>query len=400
MNPVTAETDLLFHEPFGGAFERRMIFPKPGFVQANSDDGGVPNRREARFDAHVVVSLVFEFLEFAFGADDFRMIVGIAERLECDERVEHRRENRGQSVRTFEAFEHPAFGVFERAFAKGVDVVLGEPFGEFVEAIQPEEKVAPGKIVRVGREGEVAFVVAFGIKFVQIHVHRARGLEMVDDGQWHEHGARPVAHLPEIYMKPFANEHHLARDGRDIFPRKEADQRQIQFGKGVHARHAAEGQRHFTGTQHAPVGDAHAGEFEGEIGLDGGVHFRRSAVVDVPAAVRQLHGKDVVDGLTLPFLVHLAGPVMIDHRVGHERGIHHQLAHPMTFRTLQAEQIFLRPQNGGFQISSQTSLEPGSRRRLCGLNPWTTFNHKHTLRICARTVKFLVPGRRRQRNKS
>ena len=346
-----------------------MIFRNAGFVQANGDDGRVPDRREARFDAHVVVGLVFELFQFVRGADDLRMVVGIPERLERDERVEHRREDRRQAVRAFEAFEHPLLGLFERALAERMDFMLGKPLGEFVQAVEPEEKVAPRKRVRVGREREVAFMDAFGIKLVQIHVHRAGGFEMVDDGQRHEHGARPVAHVPEIHVEPFADEQHLAGNGRDVFPREQADQREIQLGKGVHARHAAEVQRHFARRNMRGSVTRHAGQFEREIRLDGGVHLRRAAVVDVPAAVGQLHGKDVVDRLALPFLVHLAVPMMINHRVGHERGIHHQFADPVAFRPLQTEQIFLRPQNGGFQVSGQAGLLSDSRSRFCRLNP-------------------------------
>ena len=165
-------------------------------------------------------------------------------------------------------------------------------------------------------------------------------------------------------------------------------QREIQFGKRVHARHAAEVERHFARLQHARVGDGHAGELEREIGLDGGVHFRRAAVINVPAAVGQLHGEDVVDRLALPFLVHLAVPMVIGHRVRDERGIHHQFADPVAFRPLQTEQIFLRPQNGGFQISGKIRWQTGCRRRLRRLNPGTAFNHMHTLRIRPKAVKF------------
>ena len=44
------------------------------------------------------------------------------------------------------------------------------------------------------------------------------GLEMVDDGQRHEHRATPVAHVVEVYVKPFANENDFAGNGGDKFP--------------------------------------------------------------------------------------------------------------------------------------------------------------------------------------
>ena len=86
------------------------------------------------------------------------------------------------------------------------------------------------------------------------------------------------------------------------------EQREVQLGERVHARHAAQVERHFARPQHAPVGHRHAGELEREVGLDGGVDLGRAAVVNVPAAVGQLHGEDVIDRLALPFRVHLARP--------------------------------------------------------------------------------------------
>jgi len=198
-----------------------------------------------------------------------------------------------------------------------MNAVFREPFREFVQTVEPEKEIAEGDAFRIGLESQVALMHAFGIKFIQIDtvIDFVRGLVVVDDGQRHEHRARPVAHLPEIDVKPFADQQHFARNRRDIFPREQAEEREIQLGKRVHARHAAEMQRHFARLQHARVGRRHARELEGEIRLDGGVDFRRAAVIDVPAAVRQLHREDVVDGLALPFRVHAVVPVVIGHHV-------------------------------------------------------------------------------------
>ena len=154
-------------------------------------------------------------------------------------------------------------------------------------------------------------------------------------------------------MEPFADEEHFAGDGGDVFPGEQAEQREIQLGEGVHARHAAEVERHFARLQHARVLDGHAGEFERQIGLDGGVDLRRAAVIDVPAAIGLLQGKDVVDGLALPLRVHLAVPMVVGDGVGDEGGIHHQFAHPVTFRLLPGQQKLLRPLDGGLHAGGK-----------------------------------------------
>ena len=61
-----------------------------------------------------------------------------------------------------EPFEHPLFGVFQRASAEGMDFMFGKPFGEFVQAVEPQEKIAPGKGLWIGRELQVAFETPSG----------------------------------------------------------------------------------------------------------------------------------------------------------------------------------------------------------------------------------------------
>jgi hypothetical protein len=60
----------------------------------------------------------------------------------------------------------------------------------------------------------------------------------------------------------------------------------------------------------------------------------------------------------------------------------------MPFRFLQAEQIFLRPQNGGIQIPGKILWRAGGWGRRRRLHPGTAFNHAPTLRIHAKAVKF------------
>ncbi len=61
--------------------------------------------------------------------------------------------------------------------------------------------------------------------------------------------------------------------------------------------------------------------------------------------------------------------MVVRHRVGHERGIHHQFADPVTLGLLQAQKVFLRPQNGRLDLPVKIRLKPGRPRRLRRLNP-------------------------------
>ncbi len=193
--------------------------------------------------------------------------------------------------------------------------------------------------MRIAGQGEIALVIAFGVQFFERDgcLERAGGFEMVDDRQRHEHRAAPGTHLPEIHVKPFADENDFRRNGGDVIPGEKPEQREVKLGKGVHPRHAAHAQRHGARAQHARVRHGNAGQLEGEVGLDGGVYFRGTAVINVPAAVGELQGKDVVDGLALPVPVHLAVPVVIGNGVRNDGGIHHQFADPIAFGLLLAQ---------------------------------------------------------------
>ena len=213
---------------------------------------------------------------------------------------------------------------------------------------------------------------------------------MVDDRQRHEHRAAPGTHLVEVHVEPFADQDDLAGNGRHIFPGEQAQQRQIELREGVHARHAPEVQRHFARAQHARVGDRHAGQLQRQVSFDRRIHLRRAAVIDVPAAVRQLHREDVIHRLALPLGIHLAVPMVVGDHVRHQRRIHHQFADPVAFGLLLAEQIALRPLNRGFQLDLRLEPEVLLTRAFLDTVLSQRYDiHAHTLRNQARHVKRL-----------
>ena len=115
-------------------------------------------------------------------------------------------------------------------------------------------------------------------------------------------------------MEPFADENDFAWDGGDEVPWEQAEQREVD-GKGVHARHAAKAQGDLASAKHARIGHGDAGKFQREVSFDGRVDFGWTAVINVPAAVRQLHGEDVIDGFALPNGIDFPVPMMICDRV-------------------------------------------------------------------------------------
>jgi len=173
-----------------------------------------------------------------------------------------------------------------------------------------------------------------------------------------------------------------------VLPREQPQHRQVELRKGVHARHPTEVQRHFARSQHARIGHRHPGELQRQVALDGRVHLRRPAVVDVPAAVRQLHRENVIHRLALPLGIHFAVPMVVGDHVRHQRRIHHQLADPVALGLLLAEQILLRPLNRGLQLHLR--LEPEvllTRVPLYTALSQRCYIHGQTLRIAGQAVK-------------
>src|ERR1051325_5365475 len=199
-----------------------MISRNARFVQANIDYGGVPNGRETWFDPNAILVLVLELLQLVLGPANQRMVIRIAKRFECDERVEHRGKDSRQTIRPFEPFNHPLFGFSQGAFAEWVNAAFGEPFRKFMEPVQAQKEVAPGQSLGGGRECEIAFVNAFGIKFVEANVvfKPARRLEVVNYRERDEHRTAPGAHLVKIYIEPFSQQNDFAWNRRNIIPRE------------------------------------------------------------------------------------------------------------------------------------------------------------------------------------
>ena len=86
-------------------------------------------------------------------------------------------------------------------------------------------------------------------------------------------------------------------------------------------------------------------QLEREVGFHRRVHFARPAVVNVPAAVRQLPLQNVANAALLDRVIHFAEPMHEEDEIGAERAIDDQLAAPVAIRALLPQQIFLGATN-------------------------------------------------------
>src|SRR2546426_9685308 len=87
------------------------------------------------------------------------MVITKTERAQRDDRVEHGRENRRQTIRTLKTFQHPALSLAQGKLAEWSEA---GPLDDLQKPIHPQEKISKCEPSRVARQPEVAFVIAFG----------------------------------------------------------------------------------------------------------------------------------------------------------------------------------------------------------------------------------------------
>src|SRR5262245_11626516 len=88
------------------------------------------------------------------------------------------------------------------------------------------------------------------------------------------------------------------------------------------------------------------GQLQGEVRLDRCVYFARSAMIDIPSAVRELALKNVTNAALLEFVVNLSQPMHEEDEIGAQSAIDQELSAPMAVGLLLSEQILLGTRDG------------------------------------------------------
>ena len=126
----------------------------------------------------------------------------------------------------------------------------------------------------------------------------AGGLGSPDDRQRHHDAARPRGHLVDVEdPEVVGQQQDLGRHGGSVVPRALSEDREINPREGVAGLDAAVRQDRLAGPDHVGRLRVVAHELQDEVGLDRGADFRRPALVDGPAAGRQLLAAQVFGGL-------------------------------------------------------------------------------------------------------
>src|SRR5439155_18694491 len=133
---------------------------------------------------------MLELFQLPLRAQDLRMIIGITERLEGNQRIEHRRKDRCQAIGSLEPLQHPLLGFSQRAIAEWMDAIFSKPFGEFMDPVEPKKKIPPGKALRVARRRQIALMDAFRVQLIEVDAlfKQARRFELNNNCQGYQHG--------------------------------------------------------------------------------------------------------------------------------------------------------------------------------------------------------------------
>ncbi len=292
------------------------------------------------------------------------VIFRITENAQRDQTIEHRRKDCGQTVAALaDSLQHPALRFFERAFARWTDPQWVQDFQNIVEA---KEKIAPGPKAFASWQPQIALFGTERIKLVQLLVarQRARRFEMVYDGEGNQHRPAPRRHFVDREWGPARQQNHFYRNGRQIFPRKLPEEREIKFAERVHPGNAAETQNILARFAHERQVRRITGQFQREVAFDRCIDLARAAKINIPTPVRQLPFQNVTGAAFLKRNVDLTEPVHEKDEVGAKCAVDQQLAAPMPVRTLLSQQVLLRTRNrvGNFGISRQIRLGPLRRR--------------------------------------
>lgn len=136
--PVPRETHFAGLKPRRSFLKRWVVSGHTGFSKGDGGDGCVPDRGETGLDAKVVGIVNEEASEIGLGFFDQRVILRVAQSVECHEAVEHRWKNRRESIATLaHALGHPLLGPLQRILAEGMD---GDAVVDFQERIAPQKK--------------------------------------------------------------------------------------------------------------------------------------------------------------------------------------------------------------------------------------------------------------------
>ena len=291
--PIGTDAAFFFQQPANGGFDLEVRRIDLRFGQGVHGDAGVPDGRDAGLDADGVAFLDEEIEDFLVAFDHQRMIFGIAEAMEEDEHVGHRREDRAQAFGVLRVLDQPFQRLFQGAFAQAGKGGLAVNFQELIDA---KEEIAPGSGEAAGRIGEAIGGLMIPVEFgdTLFRPKFPHGAEGGDHGQGQDDGARPGGDVIEIEVKPFGEKHDLRRDAGAGVETDLAEAGEIEFGERIAFFGAAQAADQLPRPDHVRSAGRIAHELEGEISFDRAGQIGRALGKQIPSAIGLLEVAEIV----------------------------------------------------------------------------------------------------------
>ena len=315
-----------------------MIGRNAGFFERNHRDAGVPHGRNARLKANRVFLFDFKAREFANFARRQRIVGTMPERHQRENRIHHRRINRGEAFGALDVLEHPGFRFTQRAIAQRLPrqlfVKLHRAIGGKEEIAPRDERFAPIERRRFVRRIDEEFIDLSVLRQAEVGTQRRKNRHRDDDA------ARPRRHLVDVEIEPVRQQHHFRQDRGDHLPTERAGEREIKANVGIRFFEAAEAQHRFARLHHVRGFRIVSDEFQCEVGFAGGVQFGRAARINIPAAIGELLAANIVGELGDARGLGFAENVEVVDVVGFESAVGFEFAEPIAGFVLQRQEMF------------------------------------------------------------
>ncbi len=330
--PVAGVSQLPGQQPVHGQTPGRMFGRQRGVGQRDRGDRRVPDRRHAGLQADPVVLGDLEVIELLDRPADLGRLILIAQALQGDDRVDHRREDRPQAVGLLAMLHHPAMGGPQPRPAPGGRHVPVEPFQHPVQAEEeagPREQSSP--VPGGAMRGEQLADALLGRE-------RADRLVVGHDRQRHDDRPRPGRHRAQAELPPRRDQDQLGRDARALVVVDLSQQRQVEPREAVAGVGTAGLEDRAAGPHHLGLAGRSARQLHGEVGLHRRADVDRPARVDRPATGGQLMVLDVpgtsdADRVPLPAQERHQQDIF-----GFEDGVAFQLGDPVALAFLPIQQ--------------------------------------------------------------
>ena len=168
--PIATNPHLLALKPAGGRLDRRGIGRDSAFPEGDHINRGIPNGREARLNAKVTRVINKEALKVPFGLSIKWMIIFVTESFEGDPRIQHRWENRPQTIRPHaHSLSHPSLSGGQSVAASRLPRKLME---DLQHGVTTQKKVWPRKPRPAPLHPQKPLFRSNGIEFVELSIGR------------------------------------------------------------------------------------------------------------------------------------------------------------------------------------------------------------------------------------